>query len=326
MPRLARTGLALALALAGCTKSSSDPELVDAPGSGSGGGDGGTSGDGFTTLISRAWTIPAGTFDKYECTRIAVPRDMWIAGFRRVEQTASTNVVGTHHQVLTVSQGSSPVGDYDCTAGSLDRQMLYAAGLGTGDLVFPDGYAVHLTAGTYINLNLHLFNSGDSPITGTSGIAVKELPAGSTPKEIDFEFAGNAQFTIPHTNAATSADFDVQGGCTASTAMTLFAMWPHMHQLANHQKLVVAHAGGGADTLLDTDYAFAEQKFYPLAPSYQVAAGDQIQVTCSYRNDNTTNPGGGPVMFGDSSTSEMCFDGYYRYPAGHSIFGCTVGL
>ena len=204
--KLLGCALAMAMVSAGCSKSSSVPQEVDAAdGSGSNGSDAGTTPDGFTTLISRTWTIPSGTFDKYECTRVKVPRDMWIGGFRRIEQTASSTSVGTHHQVLTVSTKSTPLGDYDCSAGAvgLDQQMLYAAGLGTDDMLFPDGYAVHLTAGQYINLNLHLFNSGDTALTGSSGVAVKELPAGVTPQEVDFEFAGNMAFSIPHTNAAT---------------------------------------------------------------------------------------------------------------------------
>ena len=98
-----------------------------------------------------------------------------------------------------------------------------------------------------------------------------------------------------------------------------------MHQLANHQKFVVSHTAGSPDTLLDSAYPFAEQKFYPMA-TYDANAGDPIHVTGTYRNDNTTNPAGGAVTFGDSSQNEMCFNGYYKYPAGGILFGCVTGF
>ena len=39
--------------------------------------------------------------------------------------------------------------------------------------------------------------------------------------------------------------------------------------------------------------------------------GDTVHVECTYQN--TTDS---PVMFGESTLSEMCFTGLYRYPAG----------
>ena len=70
---------------------------------------------------------PPGATNTYECTRIRVANDMWIAGFR------AASPVGTHHSVLTISTTNTATGDYDCFAGSLDTQMLYAAGVGTDD-------------------------------------------------------------------------------------------------------------------------------------------------------------------------------------------------
>ena len=37
---------------------------------------------------------------------------------------------------------------------------------------------MHIAAGTWINLNLHLFNLQDNAVTGESGILVKTIPAG----------------------------------------------------------------------------------------------------------------------------------------------------
>ena len=325
--RLACYGLAL-VATVGCAANSggTNPE-IDGGGSGDGGG------GNFTTLISRSWSINAGVFDLYECTRIQVPRDMWISGFRQIETTATSSVAttaGTHHQILTVSPSSASLGEYECSAqtAGLETQMLYAAGIGTNDaMMFPTGYAVHLKAGTYINLDLHLFNAGDTTLSGTSGIQVQELPAGSTPKEIDFLFAGSLNFTIPYTAAPTSSVFNVTGGCVVPADWEIFALWPHMHGLADHQKVQVFHGNDtvNPDMLLDTHYVFGDEAFYP--KTYQMTgATDQLHVTCSYYNNQTTNPLGTAVSSGNSALDEECISGFYKYPAGdptgNGPYGC----
>jgi hypothetical protein len=270
----------------------------------------------FTELIGRDWTLPTG--ESYRCVRIRVERDMWINGFHALAP------LGTHHTVLTISNASDPLGDYDppdCRAGSLDFQMLFASGVGTDDLVFPAGVAMHLTEGQYINLNLHLFNtqpSGD--LSGHSAIWVKEIPQADVVNEAEMVFAGQAAFTIPgETGAEPYAD--VHGGCDFGAASTILAYWPHMHQYAMHQKVTLTQ--GGNDIIVhDDDYSFFEQKNYPLDTPIQISAGDHIDVQCSYENHT-----GVAVPFGDSSTDEMCFTGIYRYPKqALFLFECTEGL
>ena len=53
--------------------------------------------------------------------------------------------------------------------------MLYAAGVGTDDLLFPTASRSTSPPGTYINLNLHLFNATDNALTDTSGVLVKTI-------------------------------------------------------------------------------------------------------------------------------------------------------
>jgi hypothetical protein len=262
---------------------------------------------GWTPLISRTWSLGAG-LETYKCRRIQVPSEMWVGGFRAMSPT------GTHHEVLTISTTSTPVGDYDCVAGNLDVKMLYAAGVNTDDLVFPAGMAVHLPAGTYINLNLHLFNATDNELDQESGVLVKTVEATQVSHEIEMTFSGNMHFSIPAHQTAT-----IQGGCAAIQDYHVFALWPHMHQIATHQSFTVTHSGTPTK-LLDADYQFTEQRNYPLAETI-IQNGDQITTACTYNNttDNT-------ITFGDSSTEEMCFTGIYKYPAGDNLFSCVTML
>ncbi len=287
--------------------SAPDASGVDGPIKGEDGGVG-----GFQPLISRSWSVPAGG-EKYECVRQLVTEDMWVNAFRAISP------LGTHHSVLTISTTSTQVGDYDCSASNLDYQMLYAAGVDTDDLTFPTGVAVHVVAGEYINLNLHLFNATDNDIdNATSGVMVETIPAATVVHEADMTFAGTFNINIPDDNTPHTA----VGGCQAPADWHLFALWPHMHQTAIHQSMVVTH-GATPTTMLDVDYSFFNQRNYPMAETI-INEGDQISVTCTYQNNTAvTDPPGHTMVFGESSTEEMCFTGMYKYPAGGGIFSCA---
>jgi hypothetical protein len=260
---------------------------------------------GWTELIGRSWTLGPGR-EGYRCTRIQVPADMWISGFRTLAP------VGTYRDVLTISTTSSPLGDYDCAPGNIDQQLLYASGVATDDLRFPDGVAIHLTAGMYLNLNLYLVNPTADQLSDTSAVLVRTVDATQVAHEADMMFAGTFNINVPSDGQPHIA----QGGCTAPADWHVLALWPRMHQTAVHQSLVVTHASTPT-TVLDAPYDFDVQKNYPMQDT-MVHAGDAVSVTCTYVN--TT----GIVMtYGDLATAETCFTGIYKYPAGGQLYDCT---
>jgi hypothetical protein len=293
--------------VAACKPDTSGTGPVDAHG-GPGTLDGATA-DGWTPLISRSWTLPAGATNTYKCTRIQVANDLWIAGFR------AASPVGTHHSLLTISTVNTTTGDYDCSAGSLDPQMLYAAGVGTDDLMFPTGVAMHVTAGTYLNLNLHLFNATDNTLADASGVLVKIVAPADVEHEADMTFSGTFSIQVPSDGQPHVA----QGGCTAPHDWHIFTLWPHMHQTATHQTWTYTRPGGTPTALLNDDFQFTEQRNYRIADTL-IHQGDAIQTVCSYVNNT-----GSLMTWGDGSDKEMCFTGIYKYPAGGGLFQCTAG-
>ncbi len=304
-----RVVTALVIVLAACGSNASNPGddvAIDASVDGPGTGPDATTADGWTPLISRSWTLPAGATNTYRCTRIKVANEMWVSGFR------AASPVGTHHSVLTISTTNTQTGDYDCSAGNLDNEMLYAAGVGTDDLEFPTGVAMHVAAGTYLNLNLHLFNATDAELADTSGVLVKIVPQANVVNEADMMFSGTPFISIP----SDGQPHLVKGGCTAPSDWHIFTLWPHMHQTATHQKWTYT-SGTTVNTLLDDDFLFEEQKNYPIANTL-VHQGDKIETTCTYVNNT-----GRPITFGDGSDKEMCFTGMYKYPAGGDKFDCA---
>ena len=305
-------------------------ERPDAPKGGSDSGGGGDA-QGWTTLISRSWSIGSGS-QTYECDRIQVPNDMYISAF------SPMSPIGTHHQVLTIDSSDTPVGEYDCNpeSGTLSGEMLFAAGIGTPELDFPAGVAVHLTAGTWINLNLHLFDEQDNGLSGVSGVQVKTVPASSVENVADMTFSGTISIDVPSDGMPHTA----AGGCTATTQNALagthvFQLWPHEHQIGTNQAFAI-----NGNTILNQPFSFMNQIAYPMT-NMVINSGDQILTTCTYvlpAATCTTSPDTCAVgtcnsvdsrchvTFGQSSLQEMCFTGIYKYPAGSTTFSCVPGL
>ncbi len=262
---------------------------------------------GYTKLIGRTWSLQPGDTDIYRCVRVTIPEDMYITA---IEAEAPN---GTHHTVLSIAGAngtSGPDGEQNCTVGTLGTQMLYASGVGTSPLEFPTDVGIKVAGGTQIHLNLHLYNAGDEAISGESAIWVKSQPT-PPPTLAEMVFAGPLQFTI-----GTGSD-EVTGECTINKAYSVFALWPHMHKMATHQKIELLRGSDEPVILHDMPYQFGEQKYWPQDPMIQLQPQDKIRVTCSY--NNTT---GHQLSFGDSSDDEMCFGGMYRYPASGSNLFC----
>ncbi|HTR55845.1 MAG TPA: hypothetical protein VMJ10_34450 [Kofleriaceae bacterium] len=261
-------------------------------------------------LISRSWSLqPMG--EEWECTRMQVTSDTWIAGFRELAPA------GTDELVLTVSSTATPLGDYDCSAASVDTTMIYAAGIRTDDLVFPTAAAVHVSAGQYLNLNVHLSQLGTSTLTGTSGVLVATTDPSLIAHPVDMFFAGTVVISIPSNDMPKTQ----QGGCSAGSDYHIVSLWPHMHALGTHQQLVVGDPSTGTSTtLLDADYSVSSQVNHPVADT-DVAISDTITTTCTWVNDTGTT-----VVAGDTVASEQCFTGIYEYSIPGSMYSCVTGI
>jgi hypothetical protein len=167
----------------------------------------------------------------------------------------------------------------------------------------PEGVALYLEAGQQLNLNLHLYNTGDTDLSGTSGIEVQEVPQSEVTHEAEIFLPGPFELNIPAGQETT-----ISGTCTIQQSQTIFALFPHMHKLGTHFKTEVIK-GGNTTAIWDAPYAFDDQPFQLLPEQIQLAQGDKIKTTCTWVN--TTNM---DVQFGDDSDKEMCFSILMRYP------------
>ena len=198
--------------------------------------------------------------------------------------------MGTHHTVLAIN---------DLGAGNI----IYASGVGTNAIEFPKGVGLKIAAGQTLVLQLHVFNVASEAISGTSGVEIIEVKPEDVEQEADLFLPGPFGFTIPPNQEITHS-----GTCTLDAAQSLFAIFPHMHQLGRHFKTTLT-VGGAEVVLHDDDYTFDHQAFIPFEP-IALSAGDTIETECTWQN---TTPD--TVGWGESSTSEMCFSILYRFPA-----------
>lgn len=256
----------------------------------------------WTKLVDGTWQMTAGQ-EGYWCTRKTITEDTYIEAFR------ADAPLGTHHTLLLV-QESSPVPDGEESCGPLlGANMIYASGIGTDDLIFPEGVAVKIPAGSQLLLNLHLFNTGANTLEGVSGILMKTVAASDIKDEAEMIFGGPTNIDIPPNGTQT-----VEGSCIFPGTTTIWSLWAHMHQFGTNMKITY-DAPTGAKVLHDAPFSFYDQINYLIEP-VTVNAGEEVRIECTYKN-----PTSQAIKFGDSSNSEMCFAGFYRYPKlGKSCF------
>lgn len=253
-------------------------------------------GDGWLRLIEADWEL-APHSEGYRCVRKTMPEDVYITAF------APLSPLGTHHTTLHVEPaGANPDGVTACGVSAGGTRRLQGAGVGTEPSVLPPGVAMKVAAGEQLMVNLHLFNFGDTPLKGTSGMRIKRVPLAEVMHQAEVVLAGPLALSIPPGRVTQ------RGTCTLRSAVTIYSLNPHMHQLGEHMK-VTLQGEDGERVLLDQPYDFTHQLLYPIE-RVQLAAGDKVNIECTYLNETSRE-----VTWGDSSLDEMCFVGIGLYPA-----------
>jgi hypothetical protein len=280
--RLGMTSAILLLAAACGGGGGTDPGVdagLDAPGS-----------EQWVVLVDREWTLAPGTEDMPRAMR-TLEEDLYVRAIRPLAPP------GTHHTLLglVTPSGGDP--------GTSPDGLIYASGVGTDTLYMPPGVGFRLEAGKVLSLQLHLYNVGEAPLSGRSGIEVLLTAPDQIDDLAEIVLAGPLSLSIP------PGTHTISGDCTATTPQTVFAVFPHMHQLGTHFRTLATTAAAGTVVLHDEAYRFDEQRIDPVDP-VALARGDKITTECTW-----TNPGTTTVGFGSSSDTEMCFSILFRYPA-----------
>lgn len=197
--------------------------LIGCDGGGAGGPDGGPFVEQTLTLVSADWSLDPGA-ETYHCARVTITQELWIREFR------PTAPEGTHHTVLSLDDApTQPDGVYPCTDPfEVAPRLLYGSGVGSMAQSLPDGVAIRLPEGSQVVLNLHLFNTSDAPMSGTSAIDVVTVDPAEVTAEARVDLFGPFDLAISETATTFTAS------CTVAADLTALAVQPHMHQLGRH--------------------------------------------------------------------------------------------
>jgi hypothetical protein len=260
----------------------------------------------YVPLAAGDWSLEPGQ-EGYYCVRATAPTDLYIQAFRPLAPH------GTHHTALAIDLQGGADGGFPCTAADTGFQVLFGSGLGTEPFELPEGVAFKLAAGQQVLLNLHLYNVSPSQVlTGTSGVEVKLIPVEEVQFEAETIYAMDFGVEVPPGESV------YRSSCTMDREVTIFGVFPHMHQLGTWMRGSAVRGEAEPEVFHDHAFDFEEQLNHRLAPPVTLARGDRVLVECGFDNPGTTTVG-----FGDSSDSEMCVLGLYRYPATGAISLCT---
>ena len=280
-----RKQLLLALVLSGCAGSEETADHVD--------------------LVSVPYTLQPGE-EKYFCYTTRLPADRDVA----ITKITPKYGVGTHHILASQTIATEPEGFSECNV--LIRTTwipLYTGGLNSGALALPDGIGFRpLERGQQILMQLHLQNATDQVITDKTSLRLDFVDETPDIKPATIYGLDNRKISVPpHSNATTTMN------CAASRDLEVFAVLGHMHKQGVHLD-VSRGPTAGTEMLYEEDWKFEEQPV--TLKSFHVNKGDNLHLRCTHKND-----GNAPLLYGESSDTEMCSFVMYYAPA-TGLDGC----
>jgi hypothetical protein len=256
----------------------------------------------FRELIALDWELPPGT-EQYLCVRQTLTETLYMVASR------IASPLGTHHAVMTVSDqpDGEPDGTSECDGATVGTQNVAGGGVGgvSGKARrLPPGIAIKLGQGGQLILNLHLFNTGEAPLRGRSGIWVQSVDEKDVQVLADSVLATTLKVSVPPGRSTSASK------CTFDRDTTIFSVFPHMHLMGVAMKVVAHTAQHGDVVFFDGPYSFDDQLSYPV-DMVSVQKGDVVDITCDYEN-----PSANTLHFGESTKDEMCAAGLGRVPRG----------
>jgi hypothetical protein len=116
--------------------------------------------------------------------------------------------------------------------------------------------------------------------------------------------------------APHEADYTVTGLMRVTEPITLYALWPHMHNRGRDMTFILQDRRGNEQTLLSVPaYRFAWQFTYELATPLKIPAGSTIKAIAHYDNSSRNRDNPAPsqeVTWGPQAENEM-FDPFLEF-------------
>ncbi len=291
------TLLALATLAAGCgNDNDNDSDGGDEPdGGGAGGGDAlEAPPEGQGVQLRQSYRLEPG--EVHDCQYFVLPEAGLAVG--RFEHAYTS---GGHHIILyptdlapdEIAPERLEVFDCDLMPNRGDVGFAYASAGTRGGEEYPDGVARRFE-GRVVLLESHMLNTGDAAIDVDYRMNLW-FAAGPVVAEVGTIFFYDNHILLPPGSTARA-----EMSCAVPADIQLSALASHMHVRGTHFR-AEARGGDRAETLIDTaDWTVTEPTRFD--PPIAIAAGDRIDFSCDYRNDDLE-----PVIEGPSKLdNEMC--------------------
>lgn len=183
-------------------------------------------------------------------------------------------------------------------------KMLIGYAPGTSPLVFPEGSAMRVPAGSRILFEVHYTPNGAEQ-TDRSYIGLKFTAADKVQREVIGLEALNNKFRIP----AQSNHFEVVSQERFREDITLLSLTPHMHLRGKAFRYEAQYPDGKTEVLLDVpNYDFNWQLRYEFAQPKRIPKGTVVKCTGVFDNSasNPNNPDPSQsITWGQQSWDEM---------------------
>lgn len=228
--------------------------------------------------------------ERYLCFTKRLEEDVVIDGYSSKAQRF------VHHLVFVQTLVPEPEGFSECeTLFRMTWDPLYISGAGDSALEFPDDAGHKLTKGTQLLVQMHLLNAGDRAVQGSVAIDMHRSTA-ANPRPVSTYVFGTTKLALPPHQQS-----QVAGHCEVKEPLQLIAAFPHMHMLGTGLRFERGADDRDMKTLFAREpYDFDDQHIEAIDIALQ--PGDRVRTTCAYDNTSAS-----PVMFGESTTTEMCF-------------------
>ena len=183
-------------------------------------------------------------------------------------------------------------------------RWLVGSGPGGGALAFPEGTGLRMRAGRKTVLQIH-YNRRNGTFPDRTTIDLRLASSVRTeafvPRLADVNLA-----LPPHQEAVTQSDV-----LTVPQDVTLWGVWPHMHELGSQLRVTASHHGEEECIAQVNHWAFHWQGFANYVNPIQLSAGDMMRISCTYDTMSVD----AQVGWGSGTADEMCIAFFYATPA-----------
>jgi hypothetical protein len=266
---------------------------------------------------ARAVSLPRGR-EWYECVRKqTLAEDTWVTAIQVVPDKDEY----VHHAIVNVGGGA-------CSALGVLADNVYSFRPGSQRLVFEEGDAMLIPAGSTIAVQYH-YNTrfADAASSDQSELHLWTLPEGQMP-EREISRMPNHDMLISIPVGAVDQREGEPATITATYARPgaeIIGISPHMHYLGQTFHEILDKRDGTEVCLVhipDWDQDWQLDYFYNPADYIPVSSGDVVRQTCTFSNrpeDQGTDPEGNPftpqyTTYGEDTRQEMCL-GYIWFRA-----------